>query len=211
MQLIIIFLALGATSGQQPNPGARLLGYLHARGEALQISAPQPIKAVYVSALDPAYNTAQDMARAVADLGFNVIIGTTLQPSATGSNAVIGFCDSWQKTQATAGHSASNSAISYIHARGAVILASAGGAGEYPYTSDAAAYGRTAAQWVDTYHFDGLDLYLANIYNGFIVPALSSQELVRWIIAVAGAARAVFGYSACGPLMTHSPQVKRVP
>lgn len=202
---LVAILGVLSVDALQADPGARVLGYLHARGEALDISSPQPIKAVYLTALDPAYSSPQAMVMAAVDAGFNVLIATGLQPSATGSDAVVGFCAAWAAVQVSSGQAPSSAAIAYIHARGAVLLASAGGAGEYPYGSDATAYGNAAAAWVAAHAVDGVDFFLSHIDNGFQFFGQSSAGLVRWVVTATLAARRAFGFVPCGPLLTHSP------
>lgn len=160
---VITLLADVPVAQQLGEPGGRVLGYLHARGEALQITSPQPIKAVYITDVDSAYTSPQDMIRGIADQGFNVIIASTLQPSASGSDQTIGFCYAWRQVQLTTGQASSAAATAYIHARGAVLVALAGGQSEYPYSSDASAYGQRAASWAQANLFDGVDFAFRNI------------------------------------------------
>lgn len=68
------------------------------------------------------------------------------------------------------GSEAKDSAISYAHTKGAVVLLSVGGSTEAPYSGDASAYGRTAANWAQNNGLDGVDFDLEKIMTGEAVP-----------------------------------------
>ena len=72
MRLANLLLMCGIVRSALPDLGARVLSYLHGRGEALNITTPAPIKAVYINTRDAANPARAVMAAATA--GFNVII-----------------------------------------------------------------------------------------------------------------------------------------
>ena len=107
------------------------------------------------------------------------------------------------------------------------MLLSVGGSTEIPYSGDASAYGRTAANWAHNNGLDGVDFDLEKIKTGeanqyaviarlvsmvqrvagFVSGSLTSQALVAWIVAASVAARRVLGGGVCGGIITHAPQV----
>ena len=72
LQCLALVLAVSLTQAQLSILGARVLSYLHARGDALDITTPSPIKAIYINLRD-----ATDPPSAVVaavDAGFNVVL-----------------------------------------------------------------------------------------------------------------------------------------
>jgi hypothetical protein len=67
----ILWLAIFACRSLSLAPALRLLGYLHGRNEALNITVPAPIKGIYINLRDAG---SPDIAVvAAADAGYNVI------------------------------------------------------------------------------------------------------------------------------------------
>ena len=72
MRFALLVLICGGVQSALPELGARVLSYLHGRGEALNITMPAPIKAVYINFRDAASPALA--IRQAALSGFNVII-----------------------------------------------------------------------------------------------------------------------------------------
>ncbi len=60
-----------------------------------------------------------------------------------------------------------NATIGYLHAMGTVVLVSAGGSWELPYTLNATAYGIAVATWALQNDLDGVDFDLEQINQNF--------------------------------------------
>jgi hypothetical protein len=61
------------------------------------------------------------------------------------------------------GAPARTAAVAYAHSKGAVVMLSAGGSTESPYTGDAKAYGTAAATEAVNLDLDGVDFDLENL------------------------------------------------
>jgi hypothetical protein len=152
VQYLTILLILAAitiqishsSNGVPPQPGLRILEYLHAHGESTNLTLPQPIKGIYI--LDRWVGTPGEGVIAAVDQGYNVILLSFLHYSGP-----ISICESWAAMNETA----KTSAILYAHARGAVVMVSVGGDTEYPYVHDPLDYGRTVAAWANAQLLDG--------------------------------------------------------
>lgn len=196
--LAVLTACLAATCAMAAEPtsaGAKLLAYLHGRGEALHIAQPQPVKAVYMDWRDVDWTHPQNNLVQMANASFNVLI-VCFYLSSTGP---ADFLQAWEGVDAAT----QNATMAYVHSQGAVVLASAGGATDEPFTKDAATFGKAAAQWAVDNQLDGVDFDLENLAPGFTFGALSGAQVVDWMVTATQAARSVLGKDR---FVTHAPQ-----
>ena len=188
---------LGAVAATSLTPSERILQYLHARGEALEITKPNPLKVVYIDWRDVNWNAPDQNVKSIVDGGFNVVVlafyltsGPTdmLQAWASVSNA----------TRAAA--------VSYAHSKGAIVMLSAGGATESPYSQDAVTYGEAVAKFAHNYNLDGVDFDLENLSPGCTYNGMSSSAVVDWMVTVSTAAASMFSQLGGNGFISHAPQ-----
>jgi len=161
------------------------------------VNVTQPLKVIYIDQPD-GWSSPQEIAgtvTAAVDAGFNVVILAFYLTSGPTDMAV-----AWQGL----GAALQQSTAGYAHQKGAVVLVSAGGATESPYTLNATTYGQTVAQWAQTNNLDGVDFDLENLGTGFTFGAMSGDQVVAWMVAATKAARAVF--PAGTGYISHAPQ-----
>jgi hypothetical protein len=176
-------------------PGERILSYLHARGEALHITAPRPVVATYIDYRDINWQHVDQTVLAAVKGGFNAVI--LAFDLTTGPTDML---EGWAQLDATV----RNATLATAHAAGAVILLSAGGASEEPYARvSGAAYGAAVGATVNALGLDGADFDLENVAPGFNFAPLMGAELVDWLVNATVAARGAMGADA---LLTHAPQ-----
>lgn len=194
--LVLSCIAHRAVSSIPPPPGARILDYLHARGEATDIVSPQPVKLVYLLHRFTSVETA--VTDAVRQ-GYNVVLLSFYH----GDGAVYASA-SWAALSETL----KLDTIRYAHAHGAIVKLSLGGAEERPYAMDPDEYGRASADWANAQHLDGVDFDLENVNVGFQFTSAnrSSVALIDWFVRASVAARDVLGEGRCGGLISHAPQ-----
>jgi chitinase len=195
-------LAAAAAAATSPaaaasSPSARILDYLHARGEALHLHAsavPQPLKVTYIDWRNVDWSAPQQNIVQIADAGFNVaILGFYLDSGPTD------MAQAW----ASVTPAQQNSTIAYAHAQGCVVLVSAGGATEEPYNMDPASYGSAVAAWAVNNSLDGVDFDLENLAPGFTYNGQPAATVINWIVTANAAARGVLGPAR---LVSHAPQ-----
>jgi len=92
-----------------------------------------------------------------------------------------------------------------VHAAGAVVLVSLGGATDHPYGKDPAALGTEVAQWAVANLLDGVDYDLEGLQPGFVAaPELpTTAQLLQWLSTLNSSTRAVLGPDR---YLTHAPQ-----
>lgn len=74
------------------------------------------------------------------------------------------------------------SILDYVHSKGALLFLSAGGATESPYLAQTGKeYGAMLAQNAVANGFDGVDLDLENIQQGFTFGSLNEDQLIQWL------------------------------
>jgi hypothetical protein len=202
--------AATAVSGGCPAPGAppaftspgyRILDYLHARGEALALTpatgAPARVTGVYLDARDVNWANVSDTVARAVDAGFNMVL---LAFWLGGGAGAVDAAGAWGALPPAA----RAATLAYAHSKGAVVLASAGGATDEPYASTpGAAYGQRAAAWAVSAGLDGLDLDLEGFAPGFAYPPLTTAQTVAWLVDASKAARAVL---CPWRLLMHAPQ-----
>jgi chitinase len=184
-----------STRARGTTPSAKILDYLHSRGEALDITTPRPIIATYIDYRDINWLApAQTLLDAVAG-GSNVVIIAFLL--ATGPTD---FLEGW----AAVDPAIRNNTLATIHAAGAIVMLSAGGASEEPYARiTGKAYGAAAGALCASLGLDGVDFDLENIAPGFNFAPLYGPALVSWMVDASEAARAAIGPAR---LISHAPQ-----
>jgi len=187
--LSLLALARGTT------PSAKILDYLHSRGEALHVTAPRPIIATYIDYRDINWLAPEKTLLAAVAGGYNVVILAFLL--ATGPTD---YLEGW----AAVDPAIRNSTLATVHAAGAIVMLSAGGASEEPYARIAGkVYGAAAGALCASLGLDGVDFDLENLAPGFNFKPLYGPALVAWIVDASEAARAEIGPAR---LLSHAPQ-----
>ena len=178
--------------------GARILEYLHSRGEALTVTVPAPVRAVYLDARDLDWNDPGATILAAVNASFNVIHLAFAVGGPDGATDALG---AWLAGGAwTQRH---NATVAAAHARGAVLLLSAGGATDDSYfRKDAATYGAALAAAALAGQLDGVDMNLERFGPGCSLPGLPPSQAVAWVVRATRAARVALGPL---PLLTHAP------
>lgn len=128
--------------------GARILEYLHARGEALNITSISSVRGVYSDYRDIDWNDPDATVRRIVDDGFNVIFLAFW----LSDGGAVDHLGAWGALPAAR----RQAAIAYAHARGAVVMASLGGSTDHPFsTMSGAQYGRQGAEYALAADLDG--------------------------------------------------------
>lgn len=178
--------------------GGRILDYLHARGEALDITAPSPVKAVYVNARGVDWENPDVVVRTMADAGVSMII-LAFYLSDLGAVDLPGVWEKMTPARQIA-------AVAYAHARGAVVLVSAGGSTDLPYlVMNGSTLGHNVATWAVANNLDGVDFDLENFGQGFAYEPLTEAQTIQWVVDASIAARNVL---CAQRFITHAPQVR---
>ena len=170
--------------------GDRLNAYLQSVGGASS-SSPTPIIATYIDWRDVNWVHVEQTVLAALAGGFNVII-LAFQLATGPTDMLLGWVGVDPAVR--------NSTLAAVHAKGAVLLLSAGGASEEPYRLDPAAYGAAVGAEVLSTGLDGVDFDLENLAPGF---NFGGVDMVDWIVAANAAARKAIGPAR---LITHAPQ-----
>ena len=158
------------------------------------MTAPPPIKAVYIDWRDVNWDAPEATVKAAVDAGYNVLyLAFYLSNSAT--DMLLAWAGVSSTKRATT--------VAYAHARGAVVMLSAGGATETPYALNATQYGSVVAAYALKYNLDGVDFDLENLNGGCVVGDLDSSQVVSWIVTATLSARSVLGNWR---LISHAPQ-----
>lgn len=91
--------------------------------------------------------------------------------------------------------------LDYVHSKGALLFMSAGGATESPYSKQSGKdYGTMLANNAIENGFDGVDLDLENIQQGFAFGALNEDQLIQWLTD------ASIALKSAGLYVSHAPQ-----
>jgi chitinase len=179
-----------------PSAGESILAHLHSRGEALHISTPSPVRSLYVDWRDVNWNAPNSTIVGAVDAGWNVVI-LAFWLSSTGA---ADMAQAW----ASLDSATRDATVAYAHSKGAVLLVSAGGATDLPYTRmNGTEFGTGAATWAKEFGMDGVDIDAENIAPKFTYPPLSDEELVAWLVDASVAVKTVMGPSA---IVSHAPQ-----
>jgi chitinase len=188
--LLSLFAASPATASDAFSAGGRLAAYLRSVG-SVPSSPPAPIIATYIDWRDVNWVHVEQTILAALDGGFNVII-LAFQLATGPTDMLLG----WVGVDPTI----RNATLATVHAKGAVLLLSAGGASEEPYRLDPAVYGAAVGAEVLAAGLDGVDFDLENLAPGF---NFGGVDMVDWIVAANAAARKAIGPAR---LITHAPQ-----
>ena len=177
--------------------GSRILEYLHARGEAIDHKAPSPIHAIYIDSRDVTWGDPCATVLAAVNASYNVI---NFAFAVSGTEGATDFLGTWLEHVWDARH---NATVAAAHARGAVLLLSAGGATDNSYfRTDANVYGTALAHAALKGQLDGIDFDLEGFGAGCSLPGFSPTEAIDWVVRATLAARSVLGPL---PLISHAP------
>jgi len=148
---------------------------------------------VYIDYRDIAWSAPTSTVTAAVDAGYNVIILAFLLASGPADMAV-----AWQGV----GAQSQVAAMSYAHSRGAIVMVSAGGATDEPWTSylDGASYGAFAGQWAKANNLDGVDFDIENLGPGFTAGSFNGDAFSTWLAQASIAAKQFVQF------VSHAPQ-----
>lgn len=158
-------------------------------------SVASPRKVIYIDWRGIDWNNPQQSVKDAVDAGFNVInIAFWMEGS------IADMAQAWQ----TVSQADQQSTIQYAHSKGAVVLVTAGGSTESPYSQySGEKYGSDAATWAKANNLDGVDFDMENILPGFTYGSLTAPQLVQWLVDASRAVKTVMSSTA---LVTHAPQ-----
>lgn len=152
-----------------------------------------PRRVIYIDYANIDWNSPGDTVIAAADAGFNVInLGFYLISGAAD------FCASWESLDG----GTQTETLDSAHQRGAVVLVSAGGATDSPYTLTGDAYANKVCTWAVKNNLDGVDYDLENLGPGFT--GTGTDDLYTWMLQLNTTSRNILGP---GRLLTHTPQL----
>ena len=162
-------------------------------------------KVIYIDVPDSWYPDTEEAGtiNSAVDAGYNVIILAFWMSSAP--QLASGACDTcamWERDIST---SLQQSTIDYAHSKGAIVLASAGGAVDVPWDNlSGEDYGSNVAKWALANNLDGVDFDIENFSQGFIMYTGSSDlDAIGYLSDMTQAARDVLGPNG---YITHAPQ-----
>eukprot|EP01103_Thecamoeba_quadrilineata_P003252 TRINITY_DN13049_c0_g1_i1.p1 TRINITY_DN13049_c0_g1~~TRINITY_DN13049_c0_g1_i1.p1 ORF type:complete len:340 (+),score=64.76 TRINITY_DN13049_c0_g1_i1:44-1021(+) len=160
-----------------------------------QIRNPSsPLKVMYIDYQGINWNAPQQTVQQAVQAGFNVIILSFLLGSGPADMA-----EAWTQVS----QSDQQSTIQQAHQAGAIVMVSAGGSTDSPYsTFSGSQYGTNAATWAQDNNLDGVDFDMENLNQGFTVAGLSAQQTVQWLADCTSAARSVLSNA----IISHAPQ-----
>lgn len=183
-----------AAAAAAPPPNRLILDYLHSRGEALSVTAGAPVRAVYIDWRAVNWNAPDQNVKDIVDAGFNVVLLAFYLMSGPTD-----MLQAWASLSAAK----QQAAVAYAHSKGAVVMLTAAGSTEDPFTADPASYGAAVANAALKLNLDGVDFDLENLGVGCVAAGKTDKEVVAWMATVTNAARAVLGSAA---IITHAPQ-----
>jgi len=169
-----------------------LLGSLAILGNASNCPSSDR-KVIYLSYAGINWNDFGSTVRSAADAGYNVLIMSFYIGTA---HAAYDSAEVWQSI----GAAAQQSALSYVHSKGACVLLSVGGATDAPFSLDPASLGAEVAQYALNQQYDGIDFDIENVDPGF---TSGGVNFAQWLISATNAARNILGSSRT---ITHAPQ-----
>lgn len=154
---------------------------------------PSPRRVLYIDYRDINWNTPTQTVTAAVDAGYNVILLAFLL-----STSPADMAQAWS----TAGTSAQTAAVAYAHSKGAVLMVSAAGSTDLPWTtfSDGSSYGNYVGQWAKANNLDGVDFDVENIAPGFVAGGMHGVQFSQYL---ADASRAAKNYVL---FVSHAPQ-----
>jgi chitinase len=186
--------AAAAATPTATSAGAAVLAALRARGEA--VTTPQPVRAVYIDWRDVDWVHPNATVVSAVDAGFNVVILAFWLSTSGAADMALAWAGLDAPTQAAT--------AAYAHARGAVLLVSAGGSSDLPYPHmNGTAFGAGAGAFAAAHSLDGVDIDAENLAPGFAYPPLTGADMVTWLVDASVAVKRVMG---AGAIVTHAPQ-----
>lgn len=163
-------------------------------------------RVIYIDQPDSWYPPEAEAATitAAVNAGYNVII-LAFWVSSGGQIASSGACDMCAAWERDVSPSLQLSTMEYAHSKGAIVMASAGGATDVPWDNlPGSSYGEAAADWVLANNLDGLDFDVEGFQQGFLMYSGSTtQQAVNYLVDATNAARAKLGPVA---FISHAPQ-----
>jgi len=154
-----------------------------------------PKKVMYIDYQGINWNSPQTTVTQAVSAGYNVVILSFLLSSgpADMAEAWVGVSQSDQQ-----------STIQAAHAQGAIVIVSAGGSTDSPYSSmSGAAYGTMAANWANANNLDGVDFDMENFGPPLVAGSLNPQQTIQWLADATNTAKQILG---SGKVITHAPQ-----
>jgi len=164
-----------------------------AAGAGTQVVLPSPRRVLYIDYRDINWSSPTSTVTAAVDAGYNVIVLAFLLSSSAADMA-----GAWQG----AGAAAQIAAVSYAHSKGAVVMISAAGSTDQPWTTFAsgAGYGTYAGQWAQSNNLDGVDFDVENLAPGFIAGSFSGTQFAQYLADASIAAKKFVKF------VSHAPQ-----
>jgi len=102
------------------------------------------------------------------------------------------------------GASDQQQAVQYAHNKNAIVIVSAGGSTESPYSSmSGSQYGSNVANWAVQNNLDGVDFDMENFQPPLVASGLSPQQTIQWLADAVNTARSILGDSR---VITGAPQ-----
>ena len=160
-----------------------------------------PPRVIYIDLPDSWYPY-EDLAQTInsaVDAGFNVINLAFW----TSTDGPVDMCSAWE-TDVGSVAGLQESTVKYANDRGAIVLASAGGATDTPWnTLNGIDYGTGVANFAVQNNLNGVDFDIENFSVGFIMfGGSTTTETVKYLVDATNAAKAILGDSR---FITHAP------
>jgi hypothetical protein len=184
-----------------------MLSSANAPRSASNVSAQRRV--IYIDQPDSWYPPEAEAATitAAVDAGFNVIILAFW--CSNGQQIPGGACDMCAAWERDVPPQLQISTVQYAHSKGAIVMAAAGGATDYPWESlSGSNFGTLAANWAVRNNLDGVDFDVENYQQGFVMyPGSTSQQAVDYLVDATKAARSVLAVLPTPTYISHAPQV----
>ena len=162
-------------------------------------------KVIYIDVPDSWYPDTDEAGtiNSAVDAGYNVINLAFWMSSAP--QLISGACDTCAMWERDISPALQQSTIDYAHSKGAIVLASAGGAVDVPWDNlNGANYGTAVATWALANNLDGVDFDIENFSQGFIMYGGTTEtDAIDYLSDMTKAARDVLGPNG---YITHAPQ-----
>lgn len=135
---------------------------------------PSPRRVLYIDYRDINWNSPTETVTNAVAAGYNVILLGFLL-----STSPADMAQAWS----SAGAAAQLQAMSFAHSKGAVVMVSAGGSTDTPWSTftDGTSYGLYAGQWAKANNLDGVDFDAENFASGFIAGSLSGNQAALFL------------------------------
>ena len=154
-----------------------------------------PPKVMYIDSDGVNWNSPDQTVISMVQAGYNIII-LSFYISNLGP---VDMAVAW----AGLSNSTKQSVVSYAHSQGAIILVSAGGSTDIPYSMNANTFGTTVGNWVVSQFLDGIDFDLENLAPYVAYPPMTSAQTIQWMISATTSAKTAMGPNS---FITHAPQ-----